>query len=86
MFGHLFLWVVGAGLAAFAARHIKEDKEANEGDKDHAAGHGGDHIHQEVLLLLAWSAAGTHVHLQAGLDSSMDSGGVQAFTSRGVLI
>ena len=69
---HLFLWVVGAVMAPLAARHVKEDEKADDGNKEHPAGNRGNDKHEKTLFLSFTASVGGHKDL-ARLLISLES-------------
>jgi len=70
----LFLWVVGAVMAPLAARHVKEDEKADDGNKEHPAGNRGNDKHKKTLFLSLAASAGGH---KDRLDESLLRGDLQ---------
>ena len=69
---YLFLWVVSAVMAAFAARHVEEDKKADDGNEEHAAGHGGHDKDKKVFFLALAAAMRGHKDLmEQGISIGM---------------
>ena len=69
---YLFLWVVSAVMAAFAARHVEEDKKADDGNEEHAAGHGGHDKDKKVFFLTLAAAMRGHKDLmEQGISIGM---------------
>ena len=69
---YLFLWVVSAVMAAFAARHVEEDKKADDGNEEHAAGHGGHDKDKKVFFLtLAATMRGHKDLMEQGISIGM---------------
>jgi len=83
----LFLWVVGAVMATLAARHVKEDEKADDGNKEHPAGNGGNDKDEKTLLLpLAASVGGDKDRLDEPLLWGNLQHVVQLETGRGGLL
>ena len=69
---YLFLWVVSAVMAAFAARHVEEDEKADDGNEEHAAGHGSHDKDKKVLFLTLAAAMRGHKDLmEQGISLGM---------------
>ena len=69
---YLFLWVVSAVMAAFAARHVEEDKKADDGNEEHAAGHGSHDKDKKVFFLTLAAAMRGHKDLmEQGISIGM---------------
>lgn len=51
-------------MAAFAARHVEEDEKADDGNEEHAAGHGSHDKDKKVLFLTLAAAMRGHKDLE----------------------
>ena len=69
---YLFLWVVSAVMAAFAVRHVEEDKKADDGNEEHSTGNGGNDKHEKTFLLPLAASVGGHKDL-VGIRISFES-------------
>ena len=59
-------------MAALAARHVKEDKKANDGNEEHPTGNGGNDKHEKTFLLPLAASVGGHKDL-VGIWISLES-------------
>ena len=59
-------------MATLAARHVKEDEKADDGNKEHPAGNGGNDKDEKTLLLPLAASVGGDKDL-VGLRISFES-------------
>ena len=59
-------------MATLAARHVKEDKKANDGNEEHPTGNGGNDKHEKTFLLPLAASVGGHKDL-VGIGISFES-------------
>ena len=50
-------------MTTLAARHVKEDEKADDGNKEHPAGNGGNNKDKKTLLLPLVASVGGHKDL-----------------------
>ena len=50
-------------MAPLAARHVKEDEKADDGNKEHPAGNRGNDKHKKTLFLSFTASVGGHKDL-----------------------